>query len=68
MRLIASEGVEAQAVTLTSSGYIMYDHMQQVVYGVVQVVNQMVVEENWRVVGFALNQNMFCDIAIRRAG
>jgi hypothetical protein len=52
--------------TLIFNDYIMYDHLQHVQYGVVQAVNQLVVDGDWRVVGFALNQNMFCDIAIRR--
>jgi glycosyltransferase involved in cell wall biosynthesis len=52
--------------TLIFNDYIMYDHLQQVEYGVVQAVNQLVVDAGWRVVGFALDHIMFCDIAIRR--
>jgi glycosyltransferase involved in cell wall biosynthesis len=52
--------------TLIFNDYILYDHLQKSPYGVVRAVNQMVVEEGWKVVGFALNSGMFCDIAIRR--
>jgi hypothetical protein len=52
--------------TLIFNDYVMYDHLQRVEYGVVQAVNQLVIDGDWRVVGFALNHNMFCDIAIRR--
>jgi glycosyltransferase involved in cell wall biosynthesis len=52
--------------TLIFNDYILYDHLQQSPYGVVHAVNQMVVEEGWKVVGFALNNGMYCDIALRR--
>ena len=52
--------------TLIFNDYVMYDHLQRVDYGVDQAVNQLVIDGDWRVVGFALNHNMFCDIAIRR--
>jgi len=52
---------------LVFNDYTMYDHLAGAAYGVVQTVNQMVVHQGWRVVGFALQRNMFCDIAIRRA-
>jgi hypothetical protein len=47
--------------------YIMYDHVQNCPYGVVPVVNEMVANDGWKVVGFALQQHMFCDIAVRRS-
>jgi predicted O-methyltransferase YrrM len=46
--------------------YIMFDHLDGVSYGVVQAVNEFIVQEDWRVCGFSLERNMFCDIAIRR--
>lgn len=46
--------------------YIMYDHYANVPYGVVQVVNEICVKENWKVVSFALQTQMFCDICIQR--
>jgi hypothetical protein len=44
----------------------MADHIQNSPYGVVQVVNELVTSSNWRVIGFALQQHMFCDIALKR--
>jgi hypothetical protein len=52
--------------TLIFNDYIFYDHSQHAFYGVVQAVNHMVVNERWRVVGFALQRDMFCDIALQR--
>jgi hypothetical protein len=43
----------------------MYDHLVGEPYGVVQVVNQILVEEDLRVYGLALERHMFCDIAFR---
>jgi hypothetical protein len=57
---------------LILNDYIMFDHYHvaepniPVWYGVVQVVNQLVVEENFEVIGFAFAKHMFCDIALRR--
>jgi hypothetical protein len=42
--------------------YIMYDHYANVPYGVVQVVNEICVKENWTAVSLALQTQMFCDI------
>jgi hypothetical protein len=52
---------------LMFNDYIMYDHNAHFAYGVVQAVNELVVAENWRVVGLGLNPQMYCDIAIKRA-
>jgi hypothetical protein len=46
--------------------YKMYDHLLGEPYGVVPVVNSLVVEEGWRVVGFALEKHLFCSIALQR--
>jgi hypothetical protein len=35
-------------------------------YGIVPVVNKMVVNQGWKVLGFALQKHMFCDIALVR--
>ena len=51
---------------LIFNDYIMFDHMLGEPYGVVQVVNELIVSEGWRVIGFALNPHMFCDIAVQR--
>ena len=46
--------------------YVLYDPFGEGAYGVVQAVNELVTAGGWRVVGFALERNMFCDIAIKR--
>jgi len=51
--------------TLIFNDYIMYDHLTGHPYGIVPVVNELVVLEGWQVVGFALHQQLFCDIALR---
>lgn len=53
---------------LIFNDYIMYDHLQGGAYGVVQAVNELVDETDWKIVGFALQHRMFCDIALQRAG
>ncbi|MCM2511256.1 hypothetical protein ACVCIC_04940 [Burkholderia glumae] len=44
----------------------MYDPFVKAEYGIVPVVNEMVVNQGWKVIGFALQKDMFCDIAIQR--
>ena len=51
---------------LVFNDYTMYDYLNNFPYGVIQVVNVMVVEQSWEVIGFALQRGMFCDIAITR--
>jgi hypothetical protein len=46
--------------------YIMYDWFYGDTYGVVRAVNELIINEDWRVCGFALNWGMFCDIAVRK--
>lgn len=53
---------------LIFNDYILYDHIQKGEYGVVQTVNELVSGTDWRIVGFALQYAMFCDIALQRAG
>lgn len=47
--------------------YVMYDPFTGTEYGVVQAVNELLAQGGWRVVGFALEKCLFCDIAIRRS-
>lgn len=54
--------------TLIFNDYIIYDHITGSPYGVVQAANRLIVGGNWRVIGLALQQQVFCDIAIRRSG
>jgi len=50
---------------LIFNDYIMFDYLSSAPYGVVPVVNELAVNAGWRVVGFALQPQMFCDIALR---
>jgi hypothetical protein len=44
--------------------YIIYDYAYGLRYGVVRAVNELLINEDWRVCGFALSPDMFCDIAV----
>jgi hypothetical protein len=46
--------------------YIAHDAYQRSDYHVIQVANRLIVENDWRVIGLALQRDMFCDIAITR--
>ena len=51
--------------TIVFNDYVLYDPFGDGAYGVVQAVNEIVVAGGWYVVGFALEKNMFCDIALK---
>ena len=51
---------------LVFNDYIMCDHVTYCEYGIVPVVNSLVVEDGWHVIGYALQHQLFCDIAIKR--
>jgi hypothetical protein len=51
---------------LIFNDYIKYSHCDDCYYGVIPVVNHLVVNQGFEVVGFALQRDMYCDIAIRR--
>ncbi|WP_341319323.1 class I SAM-dependent methyltransferase [Paraburkholderia sp. IMGN_8] len=53
--------------TIVFNDYVLYDPFGEGPYGVVQAVNELVTAGPWRVAGFALEKNMFCDIAVKRA-
>jgi predicted O-methyltransferase YrrM len=63
---IAARKIKLDGI-LVFNDYIMYDHAADIAYGVVQAVNELVVAQDFRVIGFALERNMFCDIAITKA-
>jgi SAM-dependent methyltransferase len=50
---------------LVLNDYIMFDHLAGMPYGVVPAANELIVNGDWKVIGFALQQHMFCDIALR---
>jgi Methyltransferase domain len=51
---------------LIFNDYIRYSHYDDCYYGIVPVVNDLVVNQGFEVLGFALQCDMYCDIAIRR--
>ncbi len=51
---------------LVFNDYVLQDHLGYGKFGVVQAVNELVMASDWRVVGFALQRHMYCDIALRR--
>ena len=62
LRVLAPAGI------IIANDYTMYDPFLRVDYGVVQAVNEFVEARDFELVGFALECNMFCDVAFRRMG
>jgi Methyltransferase domain len=52
--------------TLIFNDYIIFDHVLGVPYGVVPVVHEFCVNCGWQVLFLALQNHLFCDIALRR--
>jgi len=53
---------------LIFNDYIRYSHYDDSYYGIIPVVNDLIVNQAFEVVGFALQADMYCDIAIKRRG
>jgi hypothetical protein len=53
---------------LVFNDYIMFDHIGGCPYGVVHVVNELCVNQGWEILHFALHEQLFCDVTIRRRG
>jgi len=51
---------------IVMNDYIMYDHITNENYGVIQAVNEFCVENNWELIYFALHPQMFCDVVLRK--
>jgi Methyltransferase domain len=51
---------------LIFNDHIKYSHYDDSYYGIIPVVNDLVVNQGFEVLGFALQADMYCDIAIRR--
>jgi hypothetical protein len=51
---------------LVFNDYIFWSHLELWQYGVVHVVNELLAEEDWEMVYFALQPQMYCDVALRR--
>ena len=52
---------------LVFNDYVMMDHLTISPYGIVPVVNDLCVNRGWTVAYFALQHDLFCDIALKRA-
>jgi len=65
----AASAVEMVSETgfLVFNDYILVDPGSYLALGVVPVVNDLVVNRGWIIVGYALEEHLFCDIALRRA-
>jgi hypothetical protein len=65
----ASSAVDMVSQTgfLVFNDYILVGPADYTPYGVVPVVNDLVVNHGWVIVGYALEDYLFCDIALRRA-
>jgi hypothetical protein len=53
---------------LVFNDYTLWSPMEMTDYGVLPVVNRMLVSGDWEVVYLALHPLMYCDIALRRRG
>lgn len=62
---VSTEKLKPEGV-LIFNDYIRYSHYDDMYYGIVPVVNDLVVNQGFEVTGFALQVEMYCDIAIRR--
>jgi hypothetical protein len=65
----AASAVEMVSETgfLVFNDYTLVDPAAGIPYGVVPVVNDLVVNHGWVIVGYGLEEHLFCDIALRRA-
>lgn len=46
--------------------YTLVDPFMITPYGVIQATNEFMIEENWEMIYFALEKNMFCDVVLRK--
>ena len=46
--------------------YTQFDYLHGLRYGVVKAVNELIINDEWGVCGFALQSAMYCDIAIHK--
>jgi hypothetical protein len=51
---------------LIFNDYIRYSHYDDCYYGIIPAVNELVANHGFEVVGFALQADMYCDIALSR--
>lgn len=61
VNLLSSNGI------IGLNDYISYDHVNHIEYGVIEAVCEFLNEnKNWEVIGFALQENMYADIYIKK--
>jgi hypothetical protein len=63
--VLAEQRVKPDGI-LVFNDYVVHDPFQKADYGVVPVVNELVALRSWKVIGFALQKHLFCDIALAR--
>ena len=51
---------------LVFNDYMMCDHMGHAPFGVIPAVHELIATSDWKVAGFSLQPQMYCDIALRR--
>ena len=53
---------------LVFNDYIVFSHLEFTRYGVLDAVNELCLAEDWAIRYFALNSQMYCDVALARQG
>ena len=64
----AAKGKIKDGGLLIFNDYKMCDHLSKLFhhYGVCAAVNELCLEDGWEFIYFALQENMYCDVAIRK--
>ncbi|QSE98403.1 class I SAM-dependent methyltransferase [Fulvivirga lutea] len=51
---------------IVMNDYIMYDHLSNTKYGVVQATNEFCIKNDWEFIYYAFHPNLFCDVVLRK--
>ncbi|MDX1629392.1 MAG: class I SAM-dependent methyltransferase [Fulvivirga sp.] len=51
---------------IVMNDYIMYDHLANTKYGVVQATNEFCIKNDWEFLFYAFHPNLFCDVVLRK--
>ncbi|MEQ8927625.1 MAG: class I SAM-dependent methyltransferase [Fulvivirga sp.] len=51
---------------IVMNDYIMYDHLSNTKYGVVQATNEFCVKNDWEFIYYAFHPNLFCDVVLKK--
>jgi len=62
---VAQQKIKSSGI-LIFNDYIKYSHFDDSFYGIIPAVNNLVANNRFEVVGFALQPDMYCDIAVRK--